>query len=52
VKQVTEPKESRRENEIAKFNSELPLLDKTDNLIKSAFKISVASFIAIGTYEI
>jgi hypothetical protein len=52
VNPVTEPKESDRENEIAKFNFELPLLDKTDNLIKSAFKVFVVSFITIDTYEI
>jgi hypothetical protein len=52
VKPATEPKESGRENEIAKFNFELPLLDKTDNLIKSAFKIFVVLFIAMDTYEI
>jgi hypothetical protein len=53
VKPVTEPKELDRENEIAKFNSELPLLlDRTENLIKSAFKIFIVSFIAIDTYDL
>jgi glutathionylspermidine synthase len=52
VKPVTESKKPDRENKIAKFNSELLFLDKTDNLIESAFKLFAVSFIAINIYEI
>jgi hypothetical protein len=52
VKPVTDPKQSLIKNKIAKWNSELRLLEKIHKKLKCGLEIVVVSLISIDAYEI